>query len=301
MRYRLVIVGHPPRGGRLAASRFSVEMFSVLLLEAFSARGIDATLVDATCLTRDQVEADAVVVHTYRDVFDSVVYPVIRRIDAVTMSFMEVPYPTDLRMVFYPFAGQGRRDHVVTAPVDLSRLPVVDKTPRTVLLDHAWDTPAVPDWSDRILAAVEPLVPRYSISRIAGGQCRRSRGVRVIPHYPYPRYLHATSRFETFVVTHRGSYNASAIDMLARGTRVISPRGFLPRHNVRHFRIPEFDDTAQMLDLITQPFDAGDWLRRRAACTDLDQAVALMDRLLRNEIRRRGLTRGRRRRAPLRT
>lgn len=87
-------------------------------------------------------------------------------------------------------------------------------------------------------------------------------------------------------MTHQGSCNASAIDMLARGIRVIAPRGFRPRHNVRRFRIPEFDDMGQMLDLISRPVDAEDWLRRREACTDKGHQVAEVAREMSERWRR---------------
>jgi hypothetical protein len=189
--------------------------------------------------TEEIPQTDFALVH---DCFDSPIYNRLTEIRAKTrrkiMGFMEIVFPSpliDMAFSFLPTPWPDRNILKLPWPeVEQIRLPcirsILDATALTakfagsILLDHGWiENGKKTDCLSSLYEWLEPMQSRTV------GQLRRQRSETVPPpawvhsiqEGSYPAYLAQTATYETFIVTHFGSYEHSIIDMAARGIRVL--------------------------------------------------------------------------------
>jgi hypothetical protein len=221
------------------------------------------------------------------------------RVSGALIGFSELPTPDcDIQ---FTFLDSGRSDAIhLPCPclADLLREHTRSKRPGTILLDHAWGPylkmRSSADWSSRIQewllrddgpAAATGMV--YQLDR-AGQGGERHNSITPIPEASYRAYLQMTERMETFIVTHRGSYEHSVIDMAARGTRVLVPESdgapFIPRELVARLGLETFKNRGDLENLLAHPKppDPQTVLRH---CTDMPQVVSIIDRTIQGLLR----------------
>lgn len=153
------------------------------------------------------------------------------------------------------------------------------KQPGSVLFDHSWRGPRC--WLPRLYDWFAPLAATRKI-----GQLRREEHeehpvpgwIQSIPQSSYLDYLRATAPFETFVMTHPGTYEHSVVDMAYRGIRVLVPQAggttFAPRDVVRSLNLETFSTQAELMSLLAKPAPPAP---RPELFTDLSEVVHQID------------------------
>lgn len=280
--YSLLLVGafNSPR------SNVSAEFFSEELFDRF-AKLPHVTLRAHHFCDEAYPVSDVALVHGYSDT------PAVRGVAKLkqrvgyTAWFMETyDAPGFDHYWFYnPDMNRDRADvSFVPAPVvgDYYRRSV--KLPGSLLLDHDLELfPAAGnpefDWNRTLWAVLERYRSRFSrICQLARGPCpQRPDWIEVLPVQSHQDYLAATAGFESFVCTHAGSYNHSAVDMAVRGTRVIVPsaygRTFVPRQLTADLHMELVHSPAAAIEACLQP----QWAARAMQTTDLEDVVRMMD------------------------
>jgi hypothetical protein len=278
--YKILIVGHLVNSQPcLEGAINSTQMYTALLHREFS-KIRDTQVVDIKEITAAYLSTnvtDIILTHTYASNCGAILLPLTKVVKKhkILSSFMEVAYPVDIPFTFLPKTAnkETNLEYLIPAPCSLKDLPIVAKTPNKILIDHAWWKPNIPDMSRQIFNTL--LNSKYEVCQMDGKL--NNPKIPSVPVSKYPKYIENTSTFETFIVTHKGSYNVSVIDMLARGIRVIAPRDFIPAFNVKRFSIPEFDTVEQMVQLLETPYDKQVWEEKRHLCVDMETAVKRMD------------------------
>jgi len=281
---KITIFGHPTKDGTIKTSLSSTQMFTAAFVNGFRHIGYDVNCINAaTCNPESFLEkTDIVLVHTYAPFWVDKIQPILKKHKEnylLSSSFMEVVYDTDI-----PFTYDNRngKSHVINAPCLLDCLKIENKIKKTILLDHGWPVANALDVSEKILNTLSEK--NYSVSKIGDPSLSPEK---IIHKASFLSYLENTSQFENFIVTHKGSYNHSVVDMVARGTRVISPRGYVPKNLVELFNIPEFDTMDEMLNVLSKPYVASEWELKRDLCTDMSDAVNIMNEQFINYINRK--------------
>lgn len=175
-------------------------------------------------------------------------------------SVLEVPHSKeDYSFVFNPTIDRPNVEFV-GIPYPKNVLSPLLKLPKTVLVDHCWDeyVGTDKDWTHRIDNWVKDLVEDgYTIYRMT----KFEDDVELVKKYEtpiatavYPEYLNSTALIANFVVTHNESYGYGLIDMAVRGTRVMAPRGFIPKFMKQSLDVKEFRSKDTLLKIIRKPF-----------------------------------------------
>jgi len=172
--------------------------------------------------------------------------------------------------------------------IDGTRSTEKYRQPGSVLLDHAYDPNIYPEpgylwcerlynWLDRSGRAVGQL---ERIEHEQKANLVIPEWVHKIPNSRYLDYLHNTSAYENFVVTHPGSYEHSVIDMVGRGIRVLVPRyngqTFIPRDTVDRLELPTFSNMDEFFYQLNVPHDGRDNKSNR--CMGMPEIAAQVDR-----------------------
>jgi hypothetical protein len=220
----------------------------------------------------DQTPVDFTLIH---DCFDSPIYQRLPAVRQATrgkiMVIMEWPYQgpdtelVDLNFTFLPLFWA--RTEFVQFPCLRSVLTaetVAEKLSGSILLDHVWapieQTPQ--NWCPRLYEWLAPFAESRKI-----GQLTRN-GHQQAEHFPpwvdrvsesfYREYLRRTATYETFILTHPGSFEHSIFDMVGRGIRVLVPVhegvSFANPSIVAGLNLPTFSSQAELVALLTQPW-----------------------------------------------
>lgn len=199
-------------------------------------------------------------------------------------SFLELGELCDFSFTFYPFPYRQHPDKcaVVPAPYAGRFYKNVEKEPKSLLLDHsAWlgqssDMIEARERSPLIYKWLDSLKDEYKIYSLVYGAQQGKLALQLLPDYvtpimpcPFISYLEKTDRMETFVVTHKGSYNLSVVDMLVRGIRVLSYPEFIPAYNVERFGIPLYLDEKTFVAKVKEPIDKEQWNTQIHKCTSV--------------------------------
>jgi hypothetical protein len=199
----------------------------------------------------------------------------------ITVCERAIRESSDWRFVF---DGEGKSTTRVTAPVWKQVYNYAEKTPKTILIDH-WDQDTPSDWTLEIEKWIRELSPEFHITwyvqdgldrrMLQGGE--KSSETRRLPRAPYPEWLAATDRLETFVMTHRESYGYGVLDMFARGTRVVCPTPFLPSHFKDRFYIDTFNTKQELVEILRQRPDPLKLIRNKFGLSDWFDVSKLID------------------------
>lgn len=152
----------------------------------------------------------------------------IKKVSRLTASFMEVAFAVDVPFVM--LRTQRGIPTLFPMPYALEASPLVLKKKVSLLLDHPhpWKAKPVDEaWCAELYSALKPLKGKVRVAQMQRPTARDdSPGLRwaeSIPQLPYEEYLTATAPFTHFVMTHKGSYNGTVLDMAARGTVCMGP------------------------------------------------------------------------------
>jgi hypothetical protein len=272
--------------GTLKTVRSSSNMFTVLLQQYLSTLQYDIHVKDVYKFDATQFNSENVIlIHTYANNFHNLIKGQLpsSTSNIIITSFMEVAYPVDFSFVFLPQYARKDKDIIIHAPCSFKDLPIHQKTHRSILLDHDWRKPNIPELTTEIQNAVRSLTSTHIISQLTGSGATIPEYITTIAQDTYQQYVSKTNNIETFVVTHKGSYNSSIVDMLARGIRVVTPAGFTKPDLVQRFNIPEFNTTDELISLLRQPYETKVWEAKRGLCTDFPVVCQIMD----NQFKRR--------------
>jgi hypothetical protein len=163
----------------------------------------------------------------------------------------------------------------------------VTKVPGSVLLDHVYDiTPRSAEnraWYSDLTSWLKPL---HDDGVIRVGQLRRAQHengwfelpdwIQSIPQSNFIEYMKLTAPFETFILTHPGSYEHSILDMVARGIRVLIPvqNGLVFAPQVEELKLQTFSTRDELYQLLSESLEA-DW--RKSLCSDIKVVADRID------------------------
>jgi hypothetical protein len=206
---------------------------------------------------------DFVLIHAY---LGSPIYDQLQSLKSRTrykvMTILELPFPNEqVDHCFSFLPSNSLHCEQIHCPCLLNALNIhnTTKIPNTILLDHVWKgiekqcINELYDWLEN--------VPRLQVKQLRRAGVDENHTfpnwIVQIPERAYPIYLDETAHFETFILTHSGSYEHSVIDMLARGTRVLCPKIdnklFLPQDLVDRLSIPVFSTREELYHLLDSP------------------------------------------------
>jgi len=192
-------------------------------------------------------------------------------------SFRQVKYDCDFNFVFNSDEMLDKTCILIPPPYNKSLLLNVEKQKKSVLVDHCWKsylgtekdlTFQIVDWLDDKDYFVSRMI------RFDDDYDTLRKNVKFIWYTNYLAYLKITNDFENFVVTHCDSYPFGVIDMAMRGTRVLSPKGFLPVCMVKDFKINEFSNKSEFFDILASSVPNNDF---SSVCIDYNEIVLLMN------------------------
>ena len=236
----------------------------------------------------DQEAVDFTLIH---DCHDSPVYgwlPTIRqKTRRHTMVFMEWPYCgvgadlIDHTFAFLPILQRGVEYVRFPCLRNVLAAHVAERTKQSILLDHVWapveNSPV--NWCPKLYEWLRGWPGKVSQLR-RGGHERAEHfpdWVEQIPEAFYPQYLDATAPFETFILTHPGSYEHSVLDMTARGIRVLVPvqdgKPFIHRSMIAELNLWTFANAKELAILLATPPAP----TRTEAFTDMSRVVEHID------------------------
>jgi len=171
-------------------------------------------------------QSDFSLVHDY---FQSAIYRRLPEIRANTSkkitTIMESPFDSpliDRDFTFLPIPRPNATQIRLPCPMAALMAHNRAKRPGSVLLDHQWIERGVQ--TDLPLYRCVSQMNEVAQLRRPGRESQLAPDwVITIPKAGYIDYLDATACYETFILTHPGSYEHSIIDMAARGARVFVP------------------------------------------------------------------------------
>jgi hypothetical protein len=207
-------------------------------------------------------------------------------------SFLELGELSDYSFIFHPLYHKQKPENccLLPAPYDGRFYKNVEKEKKTLLLDHSawlgWTEPTAiaQEMSDKIYTWLDDLKNEFKIYSMIYGAKQGGLALKLLPDYvtpimpcPFLDYLEKTNRMETFVVTHKGSYNLSVIDMLVRGIRVITYPKYIPDYNVERFNIPIYVDKGSFLATVRMPVDTFHWNKQIERCTSIQRIAEALN------------------------
>jgi len=205
-----------------------------------------------------------------------------KQIKYKTCSFIE--HHQDNFDYCFGFLNQKGTDLKITLPYVKKYMSNIEKTHKTILLDDYGNTDA--DMSDKIIKWIKPLLSDgYVIYQMCKKESDVQNGIIPLLQCDYKNYMNATSKIETFIQTHPGSYEHSVIDMVGRGIRTFIPdneeklgRGFyIPVEMVEELKLPTFKNQKELLSLIKKPVDLEFWNSRIHEMTEMKLIVNTID------------------------
>ena len=205
------------------------------------------------------------------------------------ISYLEIGELCDFSFIFHPLYFKQKPEccHLLAGPYDEHFYENVPKIPKTILLDHScWlenqqaikdeDRGYVLEKTPSILQWIDELKDEYKIYTLLYGGNQALYHKKLIPDYviqiemcDFASYLKQTETMETFVITHKGSYNLSFVDMLVRGIRIITYDNFIPKFNIERFNIPLYSDKESFLAEIRKPVNTEFWNNQVQKCSPL--------------------------------
>lgn len=274
----LLIVGHPT-----PCPRTSVETFTGAVSKAFKAHGgwFVTTAHPRELILGERFDAALVLVggaqfHRFREAITGAV--------KVTASLMEVAYDVDIPFVTLPCNALGQ---AISVPYPMSAelaASVTPAGPTSLLLDHPWPYKERPEnaaWERTLYEALGKIRGELRVAQMEREGRVAFEWVESVPELPYEQYLKATEPYTHFIMTHSGSYNASLVDMVARGKVCMAPKGIgHPAHfaDLGLLEVNSSEDLVRTMRATRAP------LPRPSCLTPLDEAVHIMDSELRKRL-----------------
>lgn len=198
--------------------------------------------------------------------------------------FMENYFPSydyDHYWFYDPhFCNSTSNQTFVKIPLVKKYYEVVPKVPKTLLLDHdaklfSFYGEANKDWNSKIWDLLKKDNCGYQrIAQLGRNADNHPDFIEIIPKQKHVNYLEATKDFQTYFITHTGSYNHTAVDMAIRGIRTIVPKGFVPQGLIKELQMIEVSTDEEILSAL-KDHKAGTPQLEKA--TDLQNVVEKID------------------------
>jgi len=270
-------------------STLSVQFFSREMATRFEQRGVRVTRQNFQETHFPQ--ADVMLFHAYAGTPALNAFAAQKPSEAYSALFMEHPLPFHCDHYFYYDAGEhpdfpASQKTFIPIPIIKNSYPVRCKRAGSILLDHDFEffpqhNHPDHDWNLQFWEIIDQRRSEFTdLFQLARGPAsQRPDGIQVIPLMSQADYLEATSQFETFICTHAGSYNHTALDMAIRGTRVLVPATsigpFVPQPIVESLGMSVHTSPE---DLLTHALDRS-WSTEPQLdkATDLDVVVERID------------------------
>lgn len=157
------------------------------------------------------------------------------------------------------------------------------KQKKTILIDHYWESflNTEKDWTFRIQEWLEDIkndgYKIYRMIRFKGEEKTLKDFEEPIFYSNYLEYLENTSKIENYVITHTECYPHGVVDMVSRGTRVLTPPDFIPECMVKRLDISVFRNKEEFLNIVTRPLEKK-WNNVRNNCTGFDKVVKILEK-----------------------
>ncbi len=289
--YKLLLLTYT-HARNLAVSKSSNQMIGTMLKTEFEKlEHVDfAHKITAEFKESDLQGVDFVLVHSYLGDKDLQRLVSLRNKHGYRIAWAQsLPY----QHADFSFTWPNYGKHSINIPNPCSKAIyeqfTVPKIPKTILLDHAWipHLGTEKEWTARIIEWLSLLKDEYEICKISvplESDLVYPAWVKRLELLPYLEYLEATRHFETFVVTHLGSYNHSIVDVAGRGIRVLSPPNFTRKGMSDIFGVCIFNDGQGLRSEIQKPVDENRVNSQINKCTDMVDAVAKMDSVFQEKI-----------------
>lgn len=214
-------------------------------------------------------ECDVAIVHDFPNGRFNAKIAKIRECSRLVIGVFEFCHNPDYFDRFYTYSlYQTHREHLVRRGDKLFvRIkPLLDKElyqglaqhGSGILLDHAlYDYNYGGDqWINRLW----DFFARRSdnVTQLDRAGCMFPEYIKRFPVLPVAEYLKKLATYETFIVTHCGSYNHSAKDAAAIGLRVIVPEiddhPFVPQCLIQQLGMHVVKDETELANILTQPY-----------------------------------------------
>lgn len=285
MKYKLLILGYDPIS--IDRSFSSVSLITFCIRKAFEKLNhIEVLSLPFIPSKMEYPKVDCVLLICYVGVTKEQISIIKEQTQSKIITLREVSFISlgvDYSFVFN--SDCMRKDNTtsfISLPCPKDLLIPSLKEPKTILVDHCWENHLGTkwEWTYDIENWLEELKEDYKIYRMIRPQDKLNDRIKnyEIPLLTtnYPNYLKCTSKIENFIVTHAEGYPYGIIDMVARGTRVLTPPGFICSSVVQPFEISVFNNKQELLDIITKPIEKT-WNSKIDQCTDYDTIANVID------------------------
>ena len=205
-----------------------------------------------------------------------------KRVRYKTLSFLETKANVDYCFTYLPNPHPADSEEILLpCPTTILDSHNATKIPGSILLDHIWQ-PDLGTWrelSPSLYEWFEPCHTKYSISQLKRDPTENfPNWVLPITAKAYPIYLDSTAHFETYILTHPGTYEHSVLDMAYRGTRVLVPcvnnTLFIAKSIIDRLGLSTFSTKDELLALIDAPINIMD---KRGLFTSISKVVSVID------------------------
>jgi len=284
--YKLLLLTYS-KSESLAASTNSNRMMGHLLADEFARLpNVELTYrASHECRDSDLDNADAVLAHTYLG--DDMLGRLMeyRKTNNLFFAYCEsLPYAgADVSFTWVPWPDVVSKRYTLRFPCSKEVLKkyTVPKTRKSILLDHAWQPRlgTESEWTNRLIDWVEPLKDECKIAKLVSSTEKDfvyPDWLETIKPTTYFDFLDKTRQFETFIITHMGSYNHSIVDMAGRGMRLLAPHGFTHDDVVDSLGINLFGGIDSLMAELDKPIGEG-VSRQIDKMTDAGDLVAKMN------------------------
>lgn len=301
MSYELVIYGNDP--GSWDKCYVSTHMITHGLVEEFSALAAQGVMALKAVINSQKdplgqtiPPCDVLLVHNYfasmEREFSFDVAEIKKRVRCLAL-FLELgAVNADISFTYQrTLCKRTGYEVIIPQPYIAGLTRVVEKTPRSLLLDHDYPRGGWPgNWDEfvakgeghckEIYEILEPLHSRFEVfqlERFPQVRQHKPRWLKLIPQTYFPDYLRMTERIETFIPTHPGSFNHTVVDMATRGSRILAVTGYLSHElatNVGATVVGSWLDLRRLL----LGYDRLPAVHPKlGSCTSMDRVVRIMD------------------------
>ena len=278
MKYKVLILGW--KIDNWLQSKASVNALSYNLYLAFQKLD-NVEVYYCNKSEKELPEADFVIIIIYKG--DNIDYYYIREKTGCKkiVSFRETRFAElDFSFIFNSHFNNIDTEYI-PFPYNAELLKPTVKEKNTILIDHYWEdylgtkndlTFRIEEW----LTEIKDDYKIYRMIRFTGEEETIKSFEIPIFYSDYLNYLKVTERIENYIITHKECYPHSVTDMVARGTRILTPTDFIPGCMQNALQVPIFNNKDEFLSIIKSSVGE-EWSEKYKHCTDYNDVVKIID------------------------
>ena len=244
-------------------------------------------------------KVDFTLCHIYHSEISSMMYNVLKGVTRYDVTvFIETPicrWKFDKYFLYFDsdaYKPWAEKYIIYNAPILKNFYPKIKKEKNSILLDHKWQghLGTNMEMSDKIIKWMQQLSKKYKIYKLIRWDEEQTPPEYITPIYQtnFQDYLNQILNKEIFISTHYGSYNSTAIDMIAAGSKCIIPkiggRTFIPQYNIDLFNLPTFSTKKELIAEIKKPLNTKILSKQINKCTDIVNIIKDIDKQFTNII-----------------